>query len=196
MPKSLESISKGLNISIKRPILLVPFIAPVVVQWVFSMLAQLFPIRYYFIEEPNTLILMFGSFIAAILGFIAACMLIDMVNDVLNNQSISLSKSLNFVVSRISTLIVTAIVAALLSITVILLPIAIFIVVIAIIETVDVIESIKRAFTFVSKNLSEVIVFIVLVIVIGMAFSYGFSLIPIVGPYVGTLVSWLLYSVL
>ncbi|MCX8171189.1 MAG: hypothetical protein N3E47_04365, partial [Candidatus Bathyarchaeota archaeon] len=117
MSKSIESVSKGLDISMKNPMLLAPYAAPIIIQWIFSALAYLFPIRYYFIEAPNPFILMFGSFIAAILGFIAACMLIDMVNDLLNNRPIDFSKSLNFVVRKIGTLIVTAIIAALLSVT-------------------------------------------------------------------------------
>jgi len=195
MSKSIESISRGLDISVKNPMLLAPFAAPIIVQWVFSALAQLFPIRYYFIEAPNPFILMFGSFVAAILGFVAACMLIDMVNDSLSGRPIDLRKSLNLVVSRIGTLIVTAIIAALFSITVILLPIAMFIVVIAIIEELDAVESVKRSFNFVLSNVGEVLVFIILVIVIGAVFSYGFSLIPIVGSYIGAVVSWLLNAI-
>lgn len=195
MSKSIESISKGLDISMKNPMLLAPFTAPIIVQWIFSALAQLFPIRYYFFEAPNPFILMFGSFVAAILGFVAACMLIDMVNDILNGRPVDLRKSLNLVVSRISTLIVTAVIAALFSITVILLPIAMFIVVIAIIEEADAVESVKRAFNFVLSNVGEVVIFIILVIVIGAVFSYGFSLIPVIGSYIGAVVSWLLNAI-
>lgn len=195
MSKSIESISKGLDISMKNPILLVPYAVPIVVQWIFSALAHLFPLRYYFIEEPNPLILMLGSFVAAILGFIAACMLIDMVNDALNGQPINLSKSLNITINRIGTLILTAVIAALCGLTVILLPIAIFIIVVAVIENVGVVESAKKTFNFVLSNLGEVIIFIILVIIIGAVLPYVFSLIPIIGSYVGAIVSWLLNAI-
>jgi len=81
---------------------------------------------------PNPYIILFGSFISAILGFIAGCMLVDMVNDAINNFPIDLRKSLNLIISKIGALISTALIAALCSITIVLLPIAMFIIVIAI----------------------------------------------------------------
>lgn len=179
MSESIKSISNGLDILVKNPVLLAPFAAPIVVQWVFS-------------TTPNPLILMLGLFISAILGFIAACMLIDMANDVLNGRPAYLSKSLNVVINRIGTLIVVAIIAALLGATVILLPMAIFIVVVVIIEQVGVVESLKGAFSFVLSNAGKVVVFILLVIVIGTTVSYSFSIIPIIGPYTGAVANWLL----
>lgn len=174
MSKSTESISKGIDISMKNPILFVPYAVPIFIQLVLNTLAYLFPIRYYFFEMPNPFISLFGSFIAAILGFIAGCMLVDMTNDAINNRPIDLRKSMNLVTSKIGTLIVAAIIAAICSITLILLPIAMFIIVIAIIEGVDAIESTRRAINFVIKNLSEVIIFIVIVIVVGAIFPTAF----------------------
>jgi hypothetical protein len=195
MSKSTESISKGIDISMKNPILFVPYAIPIVIQLVFNALAYLFPIRYYFFEMPNPFISLFGSFIAAILGFIAGCMLVDMTNDAINNRPIDLRKSMNLVTSKIGTLIIAAIIAAICSITLILLPIAMFIIVIAIIEGVDAIESTRRAINFVIKNLSEVIIFIVIVIVVGAIFSYGFSFIPIIGSFIGAIISWFLNAI-
>jgi len=195
MSKSTESISKGIDISMKNPILFVPYAVPIFIQLVFNTLAYLFPIRYYFFEMPNPFISLLGSFIAAILGFIAGCMLVDMTNDAINNRPIDLRKSMNLVTSKIGTLIVAAIIAAICSITLILLPIAMFIIVIAIIEGVDAIESTRRAINFVIKNLSEVIIFIVIVIVVGAIFSYGFSFIPIIGSFIGAIISWFLNAI-
>ncbi|MEM2643485.1 MAG: hypothetical protein QW502_00850 [Candidatus Bathyarchaeia archaeon] len=193
MSKSTEAISRGIDTSIKNPVLFLPYLAPILIQLIFTALAYLFPIRYYyFIEMPNPFINLFGSLIASILGFIAGCMLVDMSNDVISGYQINIRKSLNLVIGKIGTLIIAAVIAALCSITIILLPIALFIIVIAIIDELDAIESTKRAFDFVIKNLGEVIIFIIIVIVVGVVFSYGFSLIPIIGPYIGTIISWLL----
>lgn len=200
MSKSTESISKGFNISMKNPTLLAPYAAPIIIQIIFNVLAYMFPIRYYYgpsliAEAPNPSITLLGSFIAGIVGFIAACMLVDMVNDFINTQPINLRKSLNYIMSRIGILIVIAIIAAIFSITIILLPIAIFVVVVAIIEGTDIVESIKKTFSFVGSNLGEVVIFIIIVIVIGIIFSYGFSLIPVVGPYIGIIISWILNAI-
>ncbi|MEM1990761.1 MAG: hypothetical protein QW782_09070 [Candidatus Bathyarchaeia archaeon] len=195
MSKTAESLSKGLDILMKNPILLTPYAVPIIIQWIFNALARLFPLRYYIIEIPNPSIDLFGSFIAAILGFIAACMLVDMANDAFSGRQIDLSNSLSFVINRIWTLIFTAVIAALCCITIILLPIAIFIIVIAIIEGLSVIESAKRTFDFVLSNLREVIIFVVVVVVIEVMFSYGFSVIPFIGPYIEAIISWLLNAV-
>lgn len=195
MSKSTEAISKGIDTSIKNPVLFLPYLAPILIQLIFTALAYLFPIRYYyFLEMPNPFISLFGSLIASILGFMAGCMLVDMSNDAINGYPINIRKSLNLVMGKIGTLIVAAIIAALCSITIILLPIALFIIVIAILDELDAIESTRRAFDFVIKNLGEAIVFIIIVIV-GVIFSYGFSLIPIIGPYIGTIINWLLNAV-
>jgi len=195
MLKSTESISKGIDISVKNPMLFVPYAMPIVIQLFFNVLAYLFPIGYYLFEMPNPFISLFGSFIAAILGFVAGCMLVDMTNDAINNRPLDLRKSMNLVASKIGALIVAAIIAAICSITVILLPIAMFIMVIAIIEELDAVESTRRAFDFVIKNLSEVIIFIVIVIVVEAIFSYGFSLIPIIGSFIGAIISWFLNAI-
>ncbi|MEM2442025.1 MAG: hypothetical protein QXX99_06645, partial [Candidatus Bathyarchaeia archaeon] len=81
------------------------------------------------------------------------------------------------------------------SITIILLPIAMFVVVVAIIEGKNVAESIKKAFSFVSRNLGEVVVFIIIVIIVGLIFSYGFSLIPVVGIYIGNIIGWIINAI-
>lgn len=192
MSKSIESISKSLDTLLKNPILFAPYAVPIIIQLIFNALAYLFPIRYYYFEVPNPFISFFGLLIAAIIGFIAACMTVDMANDAINNRLIDLNKSLNLIISRISVLIVTSIIAALCSITVILLPIALFIVVIAIIENLDAVESTRRSFNFVTKNLGEVVIFIIVVVALGAIFSFGFSYVPIIGSYIGTIINWLL----
>lgn len=200
MSVSVESISKGFDATAKNPILLVPYAAPIIVKIIFDVLAHLFPLRYYLgpfliAEVPNPSIILLGSLIAGIVGFIAACVLVDMTHDFLSGRPANLSKSLNYVMSRIGVLIVVAIIAAIFGITIILLPIAMFIVVVTIIEGTDIIESIKRTFSFVASNIGEVIIFIVIVIVVELIFSFGFSLIPIVGSYIGTIIGWILSAI-
>ena len=79
-------------------------------------------------------------------------MLIDMANDYFKNRSLDLNKSLNLVINRIGVLIVAAVIAAICSITIILLPVALFIMVITVIENLSVVESVKKSFDFVIEN--------------------------------------------
>jgi F0F1-type ATP synthase assembly protein I len=93
-------------------------------------------------------------------------------------------------------LILAAIISAVCITTFVLIPVALFIITIAIIEGTDAIESTKRSFDFIVKNLGEVIVFIIIVIIVWVVLSIGFAIIPFVGAYIGAVISWLLNVVL
>jgi hypothetical protein len=184
--------------SSRKPGLFVPMLAPIVVQLLFLILAYIvFPIRYgiypiLYTEAPNPWLVWGGYFLASIIGFIASCMVVDMANDVTNGRPMDLKKSMDLVTGRLGTLILAAIISAVCFITFVLIPVALFIIVIAVIEGTDAIESTKRAFDFVVKNLGEVIVFIIIVIVVAIIFGIGFAFIPVVGAYIGAVISWIL----
>jgi len=200
--KSIEALTSAVDISLKNMLMFVPSLAPIIVHLLFLILAYVvFPTRigYLFLETvtvPNPLLVWGGYFIAAILGFIASCMVVDMANDAANSQPVDLNKSLNVVMGRLGSLILAAIIAAICYITFILIPVALFILTIAIIEKMDAIESTRRAFDFVLKNLGEVVVFIIVVIVIWIVLGVGFGLIPVIGTYLGSIISWALNVVL
>jgi len=201
--KSTEALSNGVDTSTKNPLMFVPSLAPIVIQLLFLFLAYVvFPYRYRFftyvsdVTVPNAFLVWGGYFIAAILGFMASCMVVDMANDSINGQLVDLNKSLNVLMGRLGSLILAAIIAAVCYITFFLIPVAMFILTIAIIEKTDAIESTKRAFDFVLKNLGEIIVFIIIVIVAWVVLSVGFALIPFIGAYLGAVISWLLNVVL
>jgi len=186
MSASVESISIGANTAFKNPIIFLPQLVPLIIELAFSFLAHyVFPTEYVIPtwagpmvrRVPNFALLIIGGLIAAIVGFITACMVVDMANDALVGGRVNMSKSLNIVLERIGPLIVAAIIAAILAITVILLPVAIFIPIIAIIERLGPVESTKKAFSFVVSNLGEVIVFIIIVIIVGIILG----LIPVIG---------------
>jgi len=198
MSKSTESLSNGVNTSTKNPGLFIPSLAPIVVQLFFLILAYVvFPIRYgvypiLYWEAPNPWLVWGGYFIASIVGFIASCMVVDMANDLMNGRPMNMKKSMNLVIGRLGTLILAAIISAICFITFVLIPVALFIITIAIVEGTDAIESTKRSFDFVVKNLGEVIVFIIIVIVVWIIAGFIFALIPVVGAYIGAVVSWIL----
>ena len=201
--KSTEALTNGVDTSTKNPILFIPALVPIVVQLVFLLLAYVvFPTRYSFVPfgiavvGPNALLIWGGYFIAALLGFIASCMIVDMANDRFSGKPMDLNKSLNVVLGRLGDLILAAIISAVCFITFFLIPIALFLIAIAIIEKTDAIESTRRSFDFVLKNLEEVIIFMVIVIVAWIVLNFGFSIIPVVGAYLGAVISWLLNVVL
>lgn len=197
--KSTEALSNAIETSTKNLILFLPSLVPIVVQLFFLLLAYVvFPVRYGFnpffnnVISPNPFLVWGGYFIAAILGFMASCMVVDMANDSINGQPINLNKSLNAVTDRLGDLILAAIISAVCFVTFFLIPVALFIITITIIEKTDAIESTKRAVDFVLNNLGEVIIFMILVIVAWLVFSVGFAFIPFIGAYLGSVISWLL----
>ncbi|MEM3728800.1 MAG: hypothetical protein QXF75_06365 [Candidatus Bathyarchaeia archaeon] len=196
MTKSEESISKGLDLSLKNPIIFMPALVPIVVGIIFTLLAYAFATTYYIGAKefvvPNIYLSFGGSFIAYILGTVAGFMIVDMANDILNDRQADLTKSLNVIISRFGTLILATIIAAIFGITIVLLPIAFFLITIVIVDGLDAIESVKRSFDFVIKNIKEALIFILIVIIVQIIVSVVLSLIPIVGPLIATVVSWVL----
>ncbi len=147
---------------------------------------------YYEIVAPNGWLLWGGYFIASIVGFIASCVIVDMANDVIRGLPMDLNKSLSLVTNRMGNLILAAIISAICFITFILIPIALFIITIAIIEGTEAIQSTKSAVEFVIKNLNEVIIFIITVVVASIVFGLFFTLIPVVGVYIGPIIMWII----
>jgi membrane protein CcdC involved in cytochrome C biogenesis len=197
MSKSTESLSEGLNTLTKNPSLLFPSIAPIIVQLLFAFLANvIFPVYGWtgsvVLTAPNFWLNILGSLIASIVGFIASCMIVDMSNDAINQNPVDLKKSMNVVTARLGTLIVAAIIAAICAITIILIPVALFIVTISILEGLDAVASAKKAFDFVVKNLGEVIVYIIIVIIVSAIVSLGFGSIPFVGLYLAAIIRWIM----
>lgn len=200
MSKSTQAISEAINLCLKRPILFLPALAPIIIQVLFQVLANVvFPttvtvgaFSYPGVTNAasNGLLIALGYFLAALVGFIAICMIVDMANDVSNGGTANLNKSLNFVMGKLGTLIIAAIISAICMITFVLIPVALFIAAIAIIEGTDAIESTKRSFRFVARNLGEVIVFIILVVIIAAILGFGFAFIPVVGSYLGSVLNW------
>ena len=190
MSSSINSISRGLDVVFKNPIILVPPLIPMVIALLFDFLArwvfaQQYIIAGAIISTPNLALLTLGGFIAGILGFIAECMVVDMANNVLSGGKPNISKSLNLVIGRLAILIILAIIAAILSIIIIGIPVAFFLAIVAIVEGVGVGESLSRTISFISKNLGSVIVFIIIVIVVAIILA----LIPIIGSILNWIAS-------
>jgi hypothetical protein len=199
--KSTEALSKGVNTSTKNPGLFIPMLAPLIVDLIFLILAYVvFPQVIYFFGIPiavipNPYLIWGGYFIASIVAFLASCIIVDMANDAINGRPMNMGKSMKLVTGRLGTLFIAAIIFAIFFLIFFLIPFALFIAVIAMVEGKDAIESTKRSFDFVVKNIGEVVVFVIIVIVISLILGIGFAFIPVFGAYIGAIISWLLYAV-
>lgn len=197
----MHSILRGLDILVKNPAVFIPSIAPLLVHSLFIALAYIvFPVKYYAfnpypyphyyeVTSPNPWLSGTGYFLASIIGFLANCVVVDMANDIVSGHSADLVKSVNLIASRIGILLLVALVSAICYITIILIPVALFIVVVAVIENKGVLESLKGTMEFTVRNLNEVVVFAVIVIVASIIFNLV-SLIPSIGAYLGSIIAW------
>jgi hypothetical protein len=102
-----------------------------------------------------------GSIISYILNFAS----IDMSRDAYLNQPLDLMASVNYVLKRIGILIIASIIGAIMSITIILIPVVIFMFTILVIDETGIGDSISKAFRVISSDLGDVIVILIVAII-------------------------------
>ena len=187
MNKSIRALTDAYEILIKTPLLLVPAVAPIVIHLFFLVLAyQIFPVLqiipfYGIIQGPNLPINWGGYLIASVIGFMASCIVVDMTSDLVHQKPLDLNKSLKLIRSKLDTLIISGIIVAVCFVTFILIPVALFIIVISILENTDAITSTKKSIALILNNLEEIGTFLVLIVLTSIIFGFGFGIIPIIG---------------
>ncbi len=103
-----------------------------------------------------------GSILVYLLNFAS----IDMARDAYVGDRLDLGASMNYVVGRIGTFIVASLVGVLLSITIILIPVSIFMFVIIVMDETSVGTAVSRAFRVIKRDIGDVMV-IILASIIG-----------------------------
>jgi len=123
--------------------------------------------------STGTLLNLLSSLISFILSFAS----IDMSRDAYVKQRLDLSSSVNYVVSRFVPLFIASFVGALMSITIILIPVVIFMNVIIVLDETTVTDSISKSFKVIGQDLGDVILIIIIGIVGGVALFF----VPFIG---------------
>jgi len=123
------------------------------------------------------LISLVGSIAVYILNFAS----IDMARDAYTEKPLDLGQSMSYVVSRIVTFIGASILSVLLSITIILIPVAVMLSVIVVMDETGVMIAAGRAFNVLITDLGDIIVILLLSIV-------GYALLGWV-PFLGGLLT-------
>jgi hypothetical protein len=114
-----------------------------------------------------------GSVLVYLLNFAS----IDMARDAFVGERLDLGSSMNYVVGRIGTFIVASIVGVLLSITIILIPVSIFMFVIIVMDETGVGTAVSRAWSVITRDIGDVTV-IILASIIG---TILLSFVPWIG---------------
>jgi hypothetical protein len=100
-----------------------------------------------------------------------------MARDAYVGDRLDLGSSMNYVVGRIGTFIVASIVGVLLSITILLIPVSIFMFVIIVMDETGVGTAVSRAWSVITRDIGDVTV-IILASIIG---TILLSFVPLIG---------------
>lgn len=177
--RASDHLSLGYRIASSKPMVF----APVLLGSLISTLinpegwSPLDPSSYSPVFFVAALLSLAGSILVYLLNFAS----IDMARDAYVGDKLDLGASMNYVVGRIGTFIVASIVGVLMSITIILIPVSIFMFVIIVMDETSVGTAISRAFSVITSDIGDVTV-IILASIIG-AILLGFV------PWIGGLLT-------
>lgn len=159
---AMDHLSLGFNLAMAKPMVFAPVLIGGVISsildafWGGSQGSDISPILFFV-----SIVSIVGSIITFILNFAT----IDMARDAYMDQPLNLGKSFNYALSRILTFFVASIVAALLSLTIILIPVAILMMVIIVMDQTGIMDALSQSFSVLSRDLGDVIVILIASIV-------------------------------
>jgi len=170
-----DHLSLGFNISLAKPMVFAPviiggLISSAISVWGRQPLSQSGYVPVVFI---GSLISIVGAVVSFILNFAA----IDMARDAYTNEPLDLGRSFSYASGRIGTFFLASIVAGILSITIILIPVAILMMVIIVVDETGIVDALSQSLGVLGRDLGDIIV-ILLVAVIGYAVL---GWVPLVG---------------
>lgn len=165
MPVVISSLSYALATIFKYPKILSPLIAPFIVHLLMA------AAKLGFI----------GSIVVSLISFIAYAVIIQCLTFIVEEKPVDLKYAWKTIYGKLDDIIVTSILATLLALTTILIPVALYSIVIAVVDCEKPVKSIMKALAFIIDNLKDVIVLLIIAIVTAvLAYILGI-IIPLVG---------------
>lgn len=176
---ALGHLSTGFNLAMEKPMVF----TPVIIGGLISIIIDNFGGKPFYQSGFSPLLFFAGlmSLIGTIINYILNFAAIDMARDAYVNDPLNLMESINYVLKRIVTFIAASIVGALMSITIVLIPAAILMFVIMVMDETGIMDAISQSFSVLSRDLRDIIVILIIVIL-------GFILLSWV-PYIGGLLT-------
>lgn len=170
-----DHLSRGFNLALAKPMIFAPVIIGGLISSAISVWGRqpLSQSGYVPVALIGSLISIVGAVLSFILNFAA----IDMARDAYTNDTLDLGRSFSYAAGRIGTFFVASIVAGILSITIILIPVAILMMVIIVVDETGIVDALSQSFGVLGRDLGDIIV-ILLVAVIGYAVL---GWVPLVG---------------
>ena len=170
-----DHLSLGFNIALAQPMVFIPviiggLISSAISFWGLQSFGQTGSSSLTFVRVMISII---GAVVSFILNFAA----IDMARDAYFEQTLDLGRSFNYASGRIITFLIASIVAGILSITIILIPAAILMMVIIVIDETGITDALSQSFGVLGRDLGDVII-ILIVAIIGSAIL---GWVPLIG---------------
>ena len=185
---AMEHLSLAFNLAMAKPMVFVPALLGAIIAFLIRRISivLLGPVRWS-IWQGNSfawpaysglfLVAAVLSIIGGVIGYVLNFASIDMSRDAYVDEPLDLMGSVSYVLRRIGTLILASIVGFFMAITVILIPVVIFMFVIIVVDETGIGSAISKAFSVIGSDLGDVVVVIILAIV----GSIILGLIPFVG---------------
>jgi hypothetical protein len=158
---AIEHLQIGYNIAMNQPIVFLP-----------SLIAGLLGILVSYLPGNGGYNLVLIGLASSIFSFILGFASTDMSRDAYFKQPLELGRSINYVVGRFFEFILAAIVGGLLSITIILIPVVIFMFVIMVLDETSMWDSFSSALDVIRSDLRDVVVILLLSIVASVVVGY------------------------
>ena len=180
-----DHLSLGFNIAMANPTIFAPviiggLISSAIRVWGRQPLSQSGYVPVVFI---GFLISIVGSVVSFILNFAA----IDMARDAYTNEPLDMGRSFSYAAGRFVTFLLASIVAGILSITIILIPVAILMMVIIVVDETGIAAALSQSFAVLGRDLGDIIVILIVAVIgsavlgwvplVGGLLTAGFSLI-------------------
>jgi len=161
-----DHLSQGFNIALANPMVFAPVIIGGLISSAISVWGRQPLSQSGFV--PVALIGSLISIVGAVVSFILNFAAIDMARDAYTNEPLDMERSFSYAAGRFVTFLLASIVAGILSITIILIPVAILMMVIIVVDETGIADALSQSFAVLGRDLGDIIV-ILLVAVIGYA---------------------------
>ena len=172
--RALDHITVGYTVAFDQPIVFLPPLISGLLGTIVS----------YIGAFSGTLSLILGVMVS-ILSFILTFASLDMSRDAYYKQPLDLMRSVNYIAGRFFIFLIAAIFGGILSITIILIPVVLFMFVIMVMDETDIMDSFQKSIEVIRAELSDVIVIIIVSIIASAIVSF----IPLVSSILDVIVN-------
>ena len=162
--RAMDHLRIGFNVAMEQPMVFLPPIISGVLGFLVS----------YTLTNVNVGALLFTIIgtTSLIFSFILNFASTDMSRDAYYKQPLDLGQSIEYIVGRFFTFVIAAVFGGLLSITVILMPVVLFMFVIMVLDETSIMDAFEKAINVLRAELSDVLVLIVVSIVASVVIGF------------------------